>query len=298
MSPTGVTWLGIGVNLVLGALKVTVGLATGAQALVADGLHSISDLLTDAAVLAGLHISARPADSDHHYGHRRVTTLVTLGIGAVLLLSAAWIVYRAVATYGEPHTFNHVEVALWVAVLSIAPKEFLYRVTHAVGVRSGDTSLIANAWHHRTDAFTSVAAAAGLAGVTFGGPEWAFLDHITAVVLAAFLAVAAVKFIHESLGELTDGAPDPSVQRCLEKTIADTPGVAEFHALRVRRLAGTLTLDVHVLVDPGLSVVAGHDLATAVRRRLLDCGCSVVEAVVHVEPHFGAEPSRGNADDE
>jgi cation diffusion facilitator family transporter len=280
-----VTWLGIGVNVALGVLKISVGLAVRAQALVADGLHSISDLLTDAAVLAGLRISSKPADASHHYGHRRVTTLVTLIIGVVLLISASWIVYRAIATHGEPHPMTQAGIAFWVAITSVAPKELLYRVTRSVGVRVGDASLLANAWHHRTDAFTSIAAAAGLAGVAVGGSEWAFLDHITAVVLAAFLAVAAFRFIGESVAELTDRAPPASVVECVEDAISGTPGVLGFHALRVRKLGGALGLDVHVLVDPEFSVVQGHDLATAVRERVLGCGCDVIEAVVHVEPH-------------
>lgn len=295
MSPARVTWLGIGVNIGLGVLKVAVGLTVRAQTLVADGLHSISDLLTDAAVLAGLRISSKPADADHHYGHRRVTTLVTLIIGGVLLISAAWIVYRAIATYDEPHPISQAGIAFWVAAASVAPKEFLYRVTRGVGIRAGDASLVANAWHHRTDAFTSIAAAAGLAGVAVGGPDWGFLDHITAVVLAAFLAVAAVRFIGESVAELTDTAPRASVVECIEDAILGTPGVLGSHALRVRKLGGALGLDVHVLVDPNLSVVQGHDLATAVRDRVLGCGCDVIEAIVHVEPQGGdAGPPEGS----
>jgi cation diffusion facilitator family transporter len=147
--------------------------------------------------------------------------------------------------------------------------------------------VIANAWHHRTDALTSVAAAAGLAGVALGGPDWVFLDHITAVVLAAFLGVAALRFIGESVAELTDRAPEASVVRCIEEAISETSGVLGFHALRIRKLGGVLTLDVHVLVDPSLNVVQGHDLATAVRERVLACGCDVAEAVVHVEPREG-----------
>lgn len=285
MSPAQVTWLGLTVNLVLGVLKVALGLAARAETLVADGLHSISDLLTDAAVLAGLRVSSRPADERHPYGHRRVTTVVTLAIGGALLISAAWIVYRAISTYGEPHLVSHAGIAFWVAALSVVPKEALYRVTRGVGIRVGDASLVANAWHHRTDAFTSIAAAAGLGGVALGGPRLAFLDHITAVVLAAFLAVAAIRFIAGSLAELMDTAPPARVVKCIEETISETPGVRGFHALRVRKLGGALGLDVHVLVDPTLSVVQGHDLATEVRARVLDCGCDVIEAVVHIEPY-------------
>lgn len=284
MSPARVTWLGICVNLGLGVIKIGVGLTLHAQALVADGLHSVSDLVTDVAVLAGLRFSSRPADEDHHYGHRRVTTLVSTFIGTVLLVSAGWIVYQAITTYSEPHELVGAGMASLVAAVSIVPKELLYRVTRKVGLRARDASLVANAWHHRTDAFTSVAASVGLAGVALGGPSWGFLDHITAVVLAAFLAVAAVRLMWESVAELADQAPPAAIVERIAGAVSGTPGVHEFHALRVRKLGGALGLDVNILVDPNLSVVEGHDLATAVRRRVLSCGCDVVEAVVHVEP--------------
>lgn len=284
LTPMAVTWTGMGVNVLLGAAKMAVGVAFRSQALVADGLHSVSDLLTDAAVLAGLRVSSRPADDDHHYGHRRATTLVTLFVGSALLITAAWIIYRAVVTFGEPHAAHSSALPFWVALASIVPKELLYRLTRRVGMASGDTSIVANAWHHRTDAFSSIAAAAGLAGVAFGGPSWAFLDHLTAVVLSAFLVVAAVRFIRECAGELMDAAPARETTACIEEVISDAPGVQGFHALRVRRMAGELTLDVHILVDPELSVIAGHDIATELRSRLLGCGRDVVEAIVHVEP--------------
>ena len=284
MTPARVTWVGVSVNVLLALAKIGVGLAARSQALLADGLHSVSDLVTDSAVLVGLRVSARPADEDHHYGHRRVTTLVTVFVGAALLATAVWIVYNAIVTFRTPHDGTLGVVPFWVALVSIAPKELLYRLTLKVGREAGDRSIVANAWHHRTDAFTSVAAAAGLAGVAFGGPEWAFLDHLTAVVLSAFLAVTAVGIIRESVAELVDVAPGRAVSERIERAVAGTPGVLEFHTLRLRMMGGSIMLDVHVLVDPMLSVVEGHDIATEVQARLLECGCGVTEATVHVEP--------------
>jgi cation diffusion facilitator family transporter len=265
-------------------VKIGVGLAARSQALLADGLHSVSDLVTDSAVLVGLRVSARPADEDHHYGHRRVTTLVAVFVGVALLATAVWIVYNAIATLKTPRDEILGMVPFWVALVSIAPKELLYRLTLKVGREAGDRSIVANAWHHRTDAFTSMAAAAGLAGVAFGGPEWAFLDQLTAVVLSAFLAVTAVGIIRESVAELVDVAPGREVSERIERTVAGTPGVLEFHRLRLRMMGGSIMLDVHVHVDPTLSVVEGHDIATEVRARLMECGCAVTEAIVHVEP--------------
>ena len=284
MTPVGVTSLGIIVNIALGVVKIGVGVATASQALLADGLHSVSDLVTDAAVLVGLQVSGKPPDSNHHFGHRRVTTIVTMFVGAALLVTAGWIIYRAIASHAEIHSTDGMGLAFLVALVSVAPKEYLFRITVSVGRRTGDSSVLANAWHHRTDAFTSVAAAVGLGGIVLGGPRFAFLDHLTAVVLSSFLIVTSLRFLRDSANELVDRAPMRATIESIERTISETSGVAGFHALRVRGAGGMLTLDVHVLVDPELSVVEGHDVATAVRDRILGCGCDVLDAIVHVEP--------------
>ncbi len=177
----GITWFGLWVNAFLAVAKTAAGGVFGSQIILADGLHSFSDLVTDVMVLAGLRVSDRPADDDHQYGHLRITTLVTAFIGLSLLAAAVWIAWTAIATHREPHGQIRAAVPLIVALVSIPAKEMLYRLTRRVGERERDSSLLANAWHHRTDAFTSIAAAAGLAGILIGGPDWAFLDHIVAV---------------------------------------------------------------------------------------------------------------------
>ena len=157
-------------------------------------------------------------------------------------------------------------------------------MTRRVGERERDSSLIANAWHHRTDAFTSIAAAVGLAGILIGGPDWAFLDHVVAVVLAVFLIIVAVRIIRGSLDELVDSAPPSDVLDQIGTSIEATPGVNSHHALRARRLGGRVAVDVHVLVDSGISVHEGHEIAEHVKRGVLACGCDVIEVVVHIEP--------------
>jgi cation diffusion facilitator family transporter len=279
------------VNVLLAVAKVGVGLALRSQALVADGLHSVSDLVTDFAVLVGIRFASRPPDENHHYGHGRVTTLVTLIVGLALLVTAGWIVYNAILSLRLKPTTSIGMLPFWVALVSVVPKELLYRVTMRAGREAGDMSVVANAWHHRTDVFTSLAAAAGLAGVAFGGPEWAFLDQVTAVVLSAFLAVVAVGFIRSSIAELLDVSPGKETEQRIERAVAGTPGVVTFHTLRLRMMGGSIILDVHVHVEAELSVVEGHDIATEVRRRVLECGVDVAEAVVHVEP-CEKEPER------
>ncbi len=284
MTREGVTWLGLWANVLLAAAKVASGLLFHSQTIMADGLHSLTDVVTDVAVLAGVRVSGRPADEHHRYGHRRMTTLVTSFVGLSLLIAALWIAWTAIATHREPHGQLRAVVPLVAALVSIPVKEILYRVTRRVGERERDMSLIANAWHHRSDAFTSIAAAAGLAGILIGGPEWAFLDHVVAVVLAAFLAVVAVRIIRESLHELADSAPPGETLARIESCIEGTPGVISHHALRARLLGGSVAVDVHLVVDPEVTVREGHAIAERVKRRILACGCDVLEVVVHYEP--------------
>jgi cation diffusion facilitator family transporter len=284
LSSAGVTWTGLVADAALTAAKLLVGAITGSQTILADGLHSGSDMLTDLAVLAGLRVSARPADPSHPYGHRRVSTLVAMFVGALLLGLAGLIGYNAVQSLQAPPRQLRATFPFWVAVAAVPIKETLYRMTRYAGRRAGDPSLIANAWHHRTDAFTSIAAAAGLAGVMLGGPRWQMLDALTALVLAAFLAVVAARIVVGSARELIDQAPGAHTLNILQETIAATHGVKDYHACRARQLGGKLEVDVHVLVDPDLTVAEGHDIATSVKRALMRADPDVQEVVVHVEP--------------
>lgn len=288
-SARGVTWLGVVVNSVLSAVKITGGLLLGSQTLFVDGLHSASDLTTDAAVLLSLGVSGRPPDPAHPYGHRRVGTMVALAIGLVLAAAAVWIAWRALTALASGH--SHRVVGVWAMILaaaSIPAKEILYRLTMAVGRRTGDLAVTANAWHHRSDAFTSLAATAGLAGVAFGGPRWAFLDDVTALVLAAFLLIVAVRIAGQAVDELVDRAPSEATQAAIRRAVTAARGVRSFHAFRARRVGGRVAVDVHVQVDPMLTVRQGHDVAAAVKHRVLDADDHVVEVMVHIEP---AEPN-------
>ncbi len=284
VTPEGVTWLGLGVNALFSAAKIAAGVLFRSQAILVDGLHSISDMATDVAVLAGLRVSNKPADEFHNYGHRRATTLVTLFVGAALLMAALWIGYKAVVTMREVHSPVQ---GLWpfvIATASVPFKELLYHLTKRVGQRVGDSSLVANAWHHRSDAWASATAAVGLAVVTFGGARWAFVDHITALILAAFLVVLAAKILWNSGNELMDRAPDSGTLGAIKEAVAQTTGVRSFHAVRARRVGDMVEMDVHIQVDPTLTVSKGHDIARSVRSRVVAQNPKVSQVIVHIEP--------------
>jgi cation diffusion facilitator family transporter len=289
MSPQGITWVSLLVNSLLTGAKIVVGLICRSQALVADAIHSGSDLGTDVAVLAGLGVSARPADRTHHYGHQRVSTLVAMIVGAALAAVGVMIIYEAIQMlhmyiHGHPVSPVRPSGPFWVALASAPIKEVMFRLTRRVGRTVSDASVVANAWHHRTDAFAAVATALGLGGVAVGGPEWRFLDPLTAIVLAAFLLVVSFKIVGGAASELIDRAPAQAVLDNIQHALATTAGVRSFHAFRARQLGGKVEMDVHVQVDPALSVAAGHDIAAEVRRRVREADSSVVEVIVHVEP--------------
>ncbi|MHC4561417.1 MAG: cation diffusion facilitator family transporter [Planctomycetota bacterium] len=293
LTPYGVTWVGLIANASLSSAKIAIGLMVACQTLVVDGLHSASDLVTDAAVLLSMGASNRPADQCHPYGHRRISTLAALFIGAMLALAAVWTGWRAIGTLerlfdegsGVGRALGFLPFALAVASLGI--KELLYRITILVARRTGDLSLRANAWHHRSDAFTSLAATIGLAGATFAGPRWAFLDAGTALVLAAFLLVVGVGIAWKAAAELIDRAPGETATEAVRRAVGETEGVQGFHAFRARQIGGRVAVDVHVQVDPMLTVRRGHDIAAAVKRAVLATDSHVIEVMVHIEPAVG-----------
>jgi len=278
-----VTWVGLGVNVVLGAAKLTAGLLAGSQALVADAVHSLSDMSTDIAVLVGVRYWSRPPDETHPHGHRRLETLITVTIALVLAGSALGLTWRAIVTLSERHLMRPSPAALAMACGAIATKDLLYRWTLRVGRRIRSPALIANAWHHRSDSFSSVPVALAL-GWAMLSPAWSFLDHVAAVVVSLLLLQAAWRIGMPALGQLADRGAPPVTRGRIERLALQTPGVRRVHKIRTRYLGPALHVDLHVMVDPELTVREGHHIAEQVKRRLLSRGPDVVDVVVHLEP--------------
>ena len=280
----GITLVGLAVNTGLSLLKILVGFLANSAAIIADGLHSASDIASDVTVLWGLGLARRPADKDHHYGHGRYDSIFAALVGVILIAAALWVGADSLITLNSPHA----PLTSWwpfaAAICSIVLKESLYWWTRAVGRRHRSPQLLANAWHHRSDAFSSIAAAVGIAGTLLGGPRWAFLDHLTAVVLAAFLLFIGARIIRDSVRDLSDRAPDPRVTAEIENIISTIPGVVSFHAFRARRSGGLIEMDVHVQVAPDITVEAGHDIATRVEAKVCAAFPEVSDVVVHIEP--------------
>ncbi|MBN1555348.1 MAG: cation transporter [Phycisphaerae bacterium] len=284
MTPRGVTWLGLVSNLALSGGKIGVGILFGSQAILADGVHSLTDLASDIAVLIGLRYGDRPADPCHPYGHRRMHTLVAMFIGLGLLGLAWEIGYHAVLSLRAPLRPIHGPWPLLLALATIPVKELLYHLTAAVGRRTDNPAVLANAWHHRTDAMSSFAAAGGIAGAMFLGPNGSVLDPMMAAVIAAFLVMASAKLVWSSAGELIDRAPGAKKMSRIANIVLQTDGVRSYHAIRARNLGGKVDMDIHVLVDPDLSVREGHKIASEVRRRIQKAESNVQQVIVHIEP--------------
>ncbi|NPV13812.1 cation transporter [candidate division WOR-3 bacterium] len=281
-----ITVIGMVVNIMLVIGKLFAGLISNSSAIIADGLHSFSDLASDIAVLWGIRAAKQPPDYDHHYGHHRYEAITALGVGILLIGAALFIAYEALITISQRHTALRNWLPFYIALASIVLKEILYWFTRAVGKRYHNQALIANAWHHRSDAFSSIAAALGILGALIGGEKWSFLDHLTAVLLAAFLVYIGIRIVRGALHKLSDRAPDQQTLTKIHQAISAIPGVKSFHAFRARS-AGSgnkIEMDVHVLVDPNITVQAGHEIATQVEEQIKIANPDVTSIVIHIEP--------------
>ncbi len=279
-----VTWTGLVVNILLSALKFAGGVLGNSQAVVADAVHSLSDSSTDVAILVGVRYWSRPPDARHPHGHRRIETVVTIAIGMLLAAVAVGLALRALIMLQEEHAAPPGWIALGAALLSIASKEVLYRWTVHVGKQIKSSAVIANAWHHRSDAFSSIPVAMAVAGARLE-PAWYFLDHIGAVVVSVFIFAAAVRITWPALQQLVDaGALGKDVERIREIALG-TPGVQTVHAIRTRYLGSGLGADLHIAVDGKMTVQEGHDISEKVKQRLFAEAPELVDVVVHLEPH-------------
>jgi len=279
-----VTVWGLAANLALTAIKFVFGILGNSQALVADGVHSLSDSTTDIAVIVGARFWTQPADEEHPYGHGRIETMITFFIGLVLGIVGLLIAYRAIQTIGMDHRSAPGWIVFAAACISMVSKELMYRWTVLVGKRIKSSALMANAWHHRSDGLSSLPVAIAVLGTKIQ-PEWAFLDHIGAIIVAVLIIQAAWKISWPTLKQLADTAASEEERRKLIALARVVDGVKDVHALRTRHIGPGLQVDLHVLVDPNLSVSRGHNIAGIVKRKLLDDGPDVVNVLVHIEPY-------------
>ena len=278
-----VTWLGLWVNLVLIGLKTAVGLWGNSRALLADAAHSASDLVSDILVLVGLKLGRAPADQEHPWGHGRVETLASALVGVSLLAAALAIMWDAANLLCAHGGDRPAGLAIWTAAAGVLIKEALYRYTLAVAKRLESPLLKANAWHHRTDALSSLAVLVGVAGAALSPALW-LLDPLAALIVGVMVLKAAGSIIWQSCRELVDTSPASDTIQDIERQAAGITGVMEVHDLMVRSAGGRLLIELHVVVDGSQSVRQGHTIAKEVEHRLLDGANRVARVTVHVDP--------------
>ncbi|MCC6870700.1 MAG: cation transporter [Burkholderiales bacterium] len=284
------TWVSVAVNLVLTTTQIAVGVLAKSQGLVADGIHSLSDLVADFVVLFANHHSQKDADAGHPYGHHRFETAASFVLGVLLLAVGVGMLWSAFLKLEDPAAVPTVHViALWVAGGALVTKELLFRYMLSVAKRVKSSMLVANAWHARSDAASSLVVAIGIVGNLAGYP---ILDPIAAAIVGFMVARMGWEFGWDALHDLMDRAIDDAEVLAIRRTLEETPGVRGVHDLRTRKMGDMVVVDVHLEVEAALSVEAGHDIAVEARGRVMQRH-RVLNVMTHVDPWL--RPDRDHA---
>lgn len=283
-----VTLVGSAGNMGLFAFKLIAGILGHSSAMVADAVHSLSDFITDVIVLVFVSISAKPQDESHDYGHGKFETIATFFIGLALVAAATGIILAGILSLVEWYQGAQLEapskLALWAALLSIAVKEILYHYTAHCGKRLNSQAMIANAWHHRSDALSSIAAAIGIGCAILLGDRWTVMDPVASVIVGFVLMNVAIKLLRTSINELTESSLNADVEREIEEIITSFPGICEPHNLRTRHIGNRIAIEAHIRMDGDISLFDAHSRATMVEKKLKERFGSDTHVTIHMEP--------------
>jgi cation diffusion facilitator family transporter len=275
------TWVSVSVNLLLSTTQIAVGIVSKSQGLIADGIHSLSDLVSDFIVLFVGHHSRKDADVEHPYGHQRFETAASLALGGLLLAVGAGMLWSAAAKLQAPESVPTVHaVALWVAGGALIAKELLFRYLLAVAKRVKSSMLVANAWHARSDAASSLVVGVGIVGNLAGYP---ILDPIAAAIVGFMIVRMGWSFGWDALGDLMDRSVDEQEVEAIRQTLAETPGIRGVHDLRTRKMGDMIVVDAHIEVDAKLTIEDGHEITVAARDRVLQRH-RVLTLMTHLDP--------------
>ena len=283
-----VTLVGSAGNVALLAFKFAAGVLGHSSAMIADAIHSLSDFITDVVLLAFVHMSAKPQDEDHDYGHGKYETFATLIIGLAIMAAATGIIIsgvdKLVDWVGGRQLAAPGWLALAAALLSIVVKEVMYRYTVRRGKTLDSPALVANAWHHRSDALSSIGAAVGIGGAILLGNRWTVLDPLASVVVGLMLLKVAIGLLRSSVGELTEHSLSSEVEKEIEDIICSYPDVSDPHNLRTRRIGNRFAIEVHVRMDGNTTLTAAHNRATAIEQRIRERFGKQTHISIHMEP--------------
>lgn len=283
-----VTWLGFFSNLLLFCFKLVAGIVGHSAAMIADAVHSISDFVTDLVVVAGLKVAAKPRDQNHRYGHGKVETLATAFVGMVLLGVGIGIFWSGLLSimghYGSRPIERPGMVALYAALFSILVKEVLYRHSLRVGRRVNSQVVIANAWHHRSDAYSSLGTVAGIGGAIFLGPRWVILDPLAAMVVSVFILKVAFFIVRETLLELIETSLPRQQEKDILQAAGMVDGVHNPHNLKTRKIGNSIAIDLHIEVNARLNVKDAHDITVRLEKKLREEFGPDTHISIHTEP--------------
>lgn len=287
-----VTWVGLGINLMLTIFKLFAGIVGHSGAMVADAMHSLSDFGTDIVVLVSFRLGSKPADDGHKYGHGKYETLAAALIGVALLLAGSGILWGGAVKIWHSVKGGHLaapgNIALAAAAVSIVFKEWLYRHTVAVGKRINSQTVVANAWHHRSDALSSVGALVGIGGSIILGERWRVLDPLAAFLVSVFIIKVALEILSGSIRELTEESLADEVEAEILEIVTACPGVSHPHNLRTRRIGPDIAVDIHVRVAGDMRVDDAHAITSKIESEIRRRFGQSAFVSIHIEPEIAA----------
>jgi cation diffusion facilitator family transporter len=283
-----VTWIGFFANLILSLAKLAAGILGNSAAMVADAVHSFSDFITDIVVIVFVRVAGKESDEDHKYGHGKFETFATLLISIALLFVGLGICYNGLIRIKQSFSGQIIEapslIALIAALVSIISKELLYRYTANAGKSIDNQAVIANAWHHRSDAFSSIGTMLGIGGAMFLGGKWTILDPLAGVVVSLFIVKVAFQLGLPSVKELLEAALPEETEKEIINIIHLTPGVKDSHRLKTRKIGNIYAIDIHIQLDRDISFIESHDIATQVERNIRNRFGIQTHINIHTEP--------------
>ena len=283
-----VTLVGSAGNVALMTFKFVAGILGHSAAMIADAVHSLSDFITDIIVICFVRVSAKPQDESHDYGHGKFETMASFFVGLALVAAAIGIIVSGALKlvdwlHGEQLPAPG-RLALWAALISIAVKELLYQYTARAGKRLDSQAVVANAWHHRSDALSSIGAAIGIGGAILLGDRWTVLDPLASIVVGAMLVKVAVNVLHGSMNELTECSLPAETEHEIEEIIRSCPDVCEPHNLRTRKIGNRIAIEAHIRMDGNTTLDVAHDRATDIENLLKERFGSQTHVTLHMEP--------------
>lgn len=289
-SAVRITWIGFFVNFILSCGKIAAGYFGRSSAMIADGIHSFSDFVTDLIVIVFVKIAGKGRDEGHQYGHGKFETLATLIISFLLLFVAIGLFYDGITKVIDSINGTVLDkpsyMALAAALVSVITKEWLFRITAKEGKKTNNQAVIANAWHHRSDAFSSIGTFIGIAGAIFLGDKWRVLDPIACIIVSLLIFKVGIDLMKPAFAELLESSLPPETEEEIGRIIMDVQGVKRYHNLKTRKSGNYYIIDVHIKVDPAITIVAAHDIATDVEHSIKERWGSATQIMVHTEPYF------------